>query len=103
MIVQASLALISVEVIMSQSVYGLVSLTLFLTVTPLLRADEAGAAKDIVDQAIKACGSEEKLARLRAATIKLKGTVHHLDMDIAFTGERTTQGQDQIQTFIQAE
>ncbi len=102
MIVQASLALISAEVIMSQFVYGLVGLTLFPTVVPRLRADDPDAAKAIVDQAIKASGSEGKLAKLRAATIKLKGTVHHLDMDIPFTGEMTTQGADQSRVVIQA-
>jgi hypothetical protein len=87
---------------MSQFLRGLFGWTLFLTVALPVRADDANAAKAIVDKAIKASGSEEKLSKLRAATIKIKGTVHHLDMDIPFTGEIITQGPDQSRVVIQA-
>jgi hypothetical protein len=87
---------------MSQFLRGLLGSTLVLTVALPLPADDADAAKAIIDKAVKASGSEEKLTKLRSATIKIKGTVHHLDMDIPFTGEITTQGPDQSRVVIQA-
>ena len=78
--------------------------SMFLLVMALpLRADDADTAKAIIEKAIKAAGSEEKLAKLKAATMKFKGIIHQPDMNISFTGEIVSQGADQTRVVIQAD
>jgi hypothetical protein len=68
----------------------------------LLRADDE-AAKAVIDKAIKAVGPEEKIGKLKAVTIKFKGTIHQSEMNIPFTGEIITQGADQTRVILHAE
>jgi hypothetical protein len=42
----------------------------------LVRADDQSAAEALIDKAVQAMGGETKLAKLRAATWKAKGTFH---------------------------
>jgi len=68
-----------------------------------LHADEQDDAKNIIDKAIKAHGAQEKLAKLKAVTIRLKGTIHQPGGDIPITGEVVTQGADQSRLALDAE
>jgi len=88
---------------MSPIFRGMIGSTFFLILALPLRAGDADAAKAIVEKAIKAAGSEEKLSKLKAATVKFKGTLHEGDMNISLTGEVITQGADQSRVVIQAD
>src|SRR5438067_511056 len=88
---------------MSSAFRGVLGFTFLLVMALPLKADDADAAKDIINKAIKAAGSEEKLSKLKAATIKFKGTLHEEDMNIPLTGEMITQGADQSRAVIQAD
>jgi hypothetical protein len=55
------------------------------------KADER-AAKAIVDKAIKAMGGEEKLSRIKAFTVKGKGTIVLDGDDIPFSFQTTARG-----------
>jgi len=52
-----------------------------------LHAAEQDDAKNIIDKAIKAHGGQEKLTKLKAVTMRLKGTLHQPGGDVPFTGE----------------
>ena len=88
---------------MSSAFRGVLGFTFLLVMALPLKADDADAAKDIINKAIKAAGSEEKLSKLKAATIKFKGTFQEGDMNIPLTGEMITQGADQSRAVIQAD
>jgi len=68
-----------------------------------LRAAEQDDAKNIIDKAIKARGGQEKLRKLKAVTMRLKGTIHSPGGDVPFTGEVVTQGADQRRLALDAE
>jgi hypothetical protein len=70
-------------------------LSLILIVACPIRADDDAAAKEVLEKAIKAIGPEEKIAKLKAVTIKFKGKLHQMGMDMPFTGELVSQGADQ--------
>ena len=72
----------------------------FLARMPLRAADEVGA---IIDKSIKARGGEEKLAKLKAVTIRFKGTVQAMGMAIPFSGEVVVQGRNQTRTALDVE
>jgi len=82
---------------------GILGATFILAVALPLRADDADSAKAIVDKAIKATGSEDKLSKLRVISMKLKGTLHEGDMNISLTGEFTSQGGDKTRAIVHAE
>jgi hypothetical protein len=88
---------------MSRIRWSLFSFGLVLVAIFPLRADDSGVAKEIVEKAIKAVGPEEKIAKLKAVTIKLKGKVHTMGMEIPFTGEVISQGADQSKGTIDIE
>jgi hypothetical protein len=67
------------------------------------RADDAAAARALVDKAIKAHGGEANLAKFTAATVTMKGTFHGMGQEIPFTGEVATQGADQLKINIEVE
>jgi hypothetical protein len=75
---------------------------LLATGLPLFAADQ-DEAKIIIDKAIKAHGGQEKLAKFKALTLRLKGTIHQGGMDIAFSGEVVTQGIDQNRLALDAD
>src|SRR5262249_36483192 len=66
------------------------------------RADER-AAKAILDKAIKASGGEEKLSKIKAFTVKGKGTIVFDGNDIDFTFETTARGIEQYRSTYEGE
>jgi hypothetical protein len=88
---------------MSRVRWQLFSFILALFLIYPLRGDDSGAAKEIVEKAIKAVGPEEKIAKLKAVTFKLKGKIHTMGMEIPFTGEVISQGADQSKATIDIE
>lgn len=66
-------------------------------------ADDRGAARAIVDKAIKAVGGAEKLEKLRAATYHTRGTLHAMDAAVPFTSEQVSQYPDQERVQIESE
>jgi hypothetical protein len=79
------------------------ALALLLTAAFALRAADQDDAKAIIDKAIKARGGEEKLAKLKAVTIRFKGTLHGAGGDVPFTAELVTQGSDQSRLALDGE
>jgi hypothetical protein len=68
-----------------------------------LRAADQGEVQAIIDKSIKAHGGEEKLAKLKAVTMRFKGTVQTMGMAIPFSGEIVIQGSDQTRTALDVE
>jgi hypothetical protein len=68
-----------------------------LTAYGSAKADEQ-TAKAILDKAIKAMGGEEKLSRIKAFTVKGKGTVVVDGDDLPFTYETIAKGIDQYRS-----
>src|SRR5262249_61116637 len=60
------------------------------------RADDQAEALKIVDAAIKAAGGEAKLAKLKAVSMKGKGTIHEGGQEGTFTIDGTVQGLDRF-------
>jgi cell division protein ZapA (FtsZ GTPase activity inhibitor) len=85
---------------MSRIRWHLFSCSFVLAFIYPLRADDSGAAKEIVGKAIKAVGPEEKIAKLKALTIKFKGKIQQMGMEIPFAGEVIAQGADQNKVSI---
>jgi hypothetical protein len=73
------------------------SLLLFLVLTacPLRAADDAKAARETLDRAVKAMGGEKLLAK-KALSGTSRGTVEVLGMKNPVTNEWTVQGLDQL-------
>jgi hypothetical protein len=67
------------------------------------RADDAAAARALIDKAVQAQGGVAKLAKWPAVTARLKGTYHALGAAVAFTGEFAAQGPDRYKLDIEAE
>src|SRR5262249_14693653 len=82
---------------------ALLSTLLVLALGARARAEGEQDAKAIVDKGIKALGGEEKLAQLKAATWKSKGTVNLGGNDSAFTAEATMQGLDKYRGQFEGE
>ena len=68
----------------------------------LARADEK-EAKAVIDKAIKAAGGEEKLAKARFLTWKVKGTITINGDDGQVTGKTTTEGLDRYRAEFEAD
>ena len=66
------------------------------------RADEQGA-RAILDKAIKASGGEERLSRIKAFTVKGKGTVVVEGNDIPFSFQTTARGIEQYRSTYEGE
>jgi hypothetical protein len=69
---------------------GLLGCVSLLALAPALYADDAPDAKAVVDQAIKALGGADKLAKVPATTFKCKGTAD-LKKKGEFTGTWSVQ------------
>jgi hypothetical protein len=67
------------------------------------RAADEKEAKAVFDKAIKAMGGEEKLAKVKAATWKSKGTITFGDQGNEFTSETTVQGIDHLRNEFEGE
>ncbi len=64
------------------------------------RADDQGGARAILDKAIQAAGGEETLAKLKAVTVKGKGTLHEKE-DSPFTTEVSVEGSGRARILIE--
>jgi hypothetical protein len=69
-----------------------------LFVAATARADEQADLQKIIDKAIKAHAADKGPKDKKAATFKIKGTVHTMAMDLEFTGEYQTQEPDKLRT-----
>lgn len=67
------------------------------------QADDAKAARALVDKAIKAHGGAENLTKYKAAVVTFKGTFHGMGMELPMTGEISTHGMDKIKADIMVE
>jgi hypothetical protein len=67
----------------------------------LARADEK-EAKAVIEKAIKAAGGEEKLAKARCLTWKVKGTITINEDEGQVTGTTTTEGLDRYRAEFEA-
>jgi hypothetical protein len=65
-----------------------------LALTGAARADDA-KAREIIDKAITAHGGEAEMKKLDCTSMKMKGTIHVMGMEIAFTGDAASKGADQ--------
>ncbi len=67
------------------------------------RADDAADAKAaLVEKAIKAHGGD-KLTKLPATTLKMKGAIHTMGVDLTFTAEVVSNGPERQKIDIEAE
>lgn len=66
---------------------------LVFALTGAARADEA-KAKEVIAKAIEAHGGEAELKKLEANSTKMKGTIHVMGMEIAFSGDAAASGMD---------
>jgi outer membrane lipoprotein-sorting protein len=67
----------------------------------LVRADGEADARKVIDRAIKAHGSADKLAQLKAHTFKLKGKYYGMSADgTDYTGEWSIQAPDKFRMEI---
>jgi hypothetical protein len=73
----------------------------FLTPASLL-ADEPTDARKLIEKAIEAQGGE-KLAKLPASTVKMKGTIHTMGQAVAFVGEVLSHGAERQKIDIEAD
>jgi hypothetical protein len=83
--------------ILSLSAYGI------LTMNTLARADDAADAKALVEKAIKAYGGEDKLSKVKAMTMKSKGTYYGMGDGLAYTETTSWQAPDKFRAEIKAD
>jgi outer membrane lipoprotein-sorting protein len=74
---------------------------LVVAATGAARAAEKSDAKAIVEKAIKARGGEEKLAKFKAFTFKMKGKFYGMGEGIDYTGEWSVQAPDKMRFKIE--
>src|SRR5262249_9165742 len=60
------------------------------------RADDQADLRKVIDKAIKAMGGEEKLAKYKAETFKMKGKFYGMGEGIDYTGQWQVQAPDKI-------
>ena len=75
---------------------ALIAFTMTSALPSLARADNAAELKTVVENVIKAHGGEAELKKLQATTQKLKGNINTQGVEIAFTAEVVTSGQDRM-------
>jgi hypothetical protein len=71
--------------------------------TNLSRAADDAASREIVEKGIEAQGGETPLAKFKASTAKIKGTIYIAGAPVPFTGEIAGQGADQQKVVISLE
>ncbi len=64
------------------------------------RADDQADLRKVIDKAIKAMGGEEKLAKYKAETFKMKGKYYGMGEGIDYTGEFQVQEPDKFRVQI---
>jgi hypothetical protein len=74
-----------------------------LAVAVPARADDAADARALVEKAVKAHGGQEKLEKLPAVTLTMKGKVHVMEQVFPFSGEIITVGEDKLKLDIEIE
>ena len=72
------------------------SFSLVMAIASSTIADDAAAAKEIVEKAIEANGGTEKLEKYNAMTFKSKGTFYGMGGEAPFTGNYAFQFPDQF-------
>jgi hypothetical protein len=68
-----------------------------------VHADDAAAARTVIDKAVQAMGGQARLAKLRAATWKAHGTIHRGDQATALTNENAAQLPDKFRFVMDLE
>jgi len=74
-----------------------------LVSTTLARADDAADAKALVEKALKAYGGEDKLSKVKAMTMKAKGTYYGMGDGIAYTETISWQHPDKMRAEVKGE
>ena len=82
---------------LSRRVFALMCLTLL---APGVATADDAASREIVAKAIENAGGEKLLAKYKASTSKLKGTLQVNGATVAFTGELSLQGANQYRIQI---
>lgn len=72
----------------------ILTLTFSLTMVGAVRADEKLDAKGVLDKAIEAHGGEAEMKKLQSNSAKIKGTIHVMGMELAFSGDVSASGTD---------
>src|SRR5258708_27217742 len=72
---------------------------IFTIASPSLRADDQAAVKAVIDKAIKAHGAD-KLAKLKALNMKMKGKFYGMGEGIDYAGEWNVQAPDKSRNEI---
>src|SRR5262249_46129118 len=67
------------------------------------RADDPADLRKVIDKAIKAMGGEEKLAKFKAETFKMKGKFYGTGEAVDYTGEWQVQPPDKIRVQVDGE
>lgn len=75
---------------------------LVLALSGAAQADEA-KAKEVLTKAIEAHGGEAELKKLDGTSMKMKGTVHVMGMELAFTGDAASSGIDKRRMDLEME
>jgi hypothetical protein len=70
---------------------------------PVAAFADDSAAQAVLTKALEAQGGAAKLAKLQAATAKIKGTFHGMGAALDFTGEYASQGADRYKVDIEIE
>ncbi len=73
---------------------------LALVVSNLSQAADDAASRAIVEKALETHGGEKHLAKFKATTSKIKGTIYIAGAPVPFTGEVAGQGADQQRVVI---
>ena len=68
-----------------------------------VRAEGDAEAKKVIDKAIAAHGGEAELKKLNDSSSKIKGTIHVMGLDIAFTGDVFGSGEDRARVELELE
>src|SRR5258708_34985619 len=74
----------------------------FSIASPSLKADDQADVKAVIDKAIKAHGAD-KLAKLKALNMKMKGKFYGMGESIDYTGEWNVQAPDKSRNEIVGE
>jgi hypothetical protein len=88
---------------MTHARYALLTIGFALTAALPARADDAKDARALVDQAIKAHGGADNVAKYRGSVTAFKGTFHGMGMELPMTGAISTSGPDRLKADIEVE
>jgi hypothetical protein len=88
---------------MNHARLAVVTFGFVLAVGAPARADDAKAARALVDKAIKAQGGADNLAKYKGSVASFKGTFYGMGMELPMTGVITTMGVDKFKADIMVE